>query len=333
VAGFQCLLDSGGFSACASPRGLFGLADGSHTFQVRAVDNAGNPDATPASFTWVVDATAPDTSITGHPTDPSGSTSASFTFTGSDPGGTGVASFVCQLDGGGFSGCTSPQGLNSLADGSHTFQVRALDNAGNPDATPASYTWVIDTAAPTVTIDTKPDDPTNSTTGSFTFTGNGTGSAVVSLFCKLDGGSFDDCTPGSAGYLGLADGLHTFSVYAVDAAGNSGVSSPTGYIWTVDTTAPAAPLLVSPGDTTLTLQTSLTLTWQASSGASGYLLILDGGTPVDLGNVTSYVTPVLAIGEHTWSVAAYDLADNTSAYATNFKFTVAWPLFLPAVRK
>ena len=62
---------------------------------------------TPASFTWVVDTTAPDTTITGNPPNPTNSTSATFNFTGNDGGGTGVASFECNLDGGGFSACTS----------------------------------------------------------------------------------------------------------------------------------------------------------------------------------------------------------------------------------
>src|SRR4029078_3612943 len=40
----------------------------------------------------------------------------------------------------------------ALAEGSHTLDVRAIDPAGNTDATPASYTWIIDTGAPSVTI-------------------------------------------------------------------------------------------------------------------------------------------------------------------------------------
>jgi len=59
IAGFECSLDGAAFSACASPVDYNGLAEGSHTFSVRAVDIAARPDPTPASFTWVIDLTAP----------------------------------------------------------------------------------------------------------------------------------------------------------------------------------------------------------------------------------------------------------------------------------
>src|SRR5207302_2250511 len=90
---FACQLDASAFAACASPQSYSGLADGSHTFQVRATDPAGNTDPTPASYTWTVDTTPPDTTITAAPPARSHSSSASFSFTATDAGST----FACRL--------------------------------------------------------------------------------------------------------------------------------------------------------------------------------------------------------------------------------------------
>ncbi len=64
---FECKLDEGPFFACASPYTSFALADGTHRFQVRALDTAGNVDQTPAESSFTVDTTAPVTSITAGP--------------------------------------------------------------------------------------------------------------------------------------------------------------------------------------------------------------------------------------------------------------------------
>ena len=89
---------------------------------------------------WVIDTIAPDTSITSMPPDPSASITASFAFVGDDGSGTGVTAFECSIDGGPFLACTSPHTLTDLADGTHTFAVRAVDAAGHTDATPAMFT-------------------------------------------------------------------------------------------------------------------------------------------------------------------------------------------------
>ena len=60
----------------------------------------------------------------------------SFRFYGTKPG-----HFLCSLDGSAFSPCTSPQVYRSLPCGEHRFQVRAVDERGVMDATPASYNW------------------------------------------------------------------------------------------------------------------------------------------------------------------------------------------------
>ena len=68
---------------------------------------------------------------------------ASFRVTSTEAAST----FQCRLDSGAWSACTSPKTYSGLADGSHTFDVRATDTAGNTDATPATRTWTISTGA------------------------------------------------------------------------------------------------------------------------------------------------------------------------------------------
>ena len=69
---------------------------------------------------------------------------ATFTFTGSDDGTAPAGlTFECKLDTGSFAPCTSAKAYPGLPVGSHTFQVRATDAAGNVDGSPASYTWEI----------------------------------------------------------------------------------------------------------------------------------------------------------------------------------------------
>ncbi|MCX6043718.1 MAG: ExeM/NucH family extracellular endonuclease [Chloroflexi bacterium] len=95
------------------------------------------------------DTIAPDTRIDSQPANPSNSTSASFTFSGADGNGSGIASYECRLDNAAYTVCTSPVNYNSLSTGSHTFQVRASDLAGNVDASPASTTWSVTPVAST----------------------------------------------------------------------------------------------------------------------------------------------------------------------------------------
>jgi matrixin len=143
---FECQLDSAAWEPCVSPKRYVELAETAHTFRVRGTDPAGNLEPTPATYTWTVDLTPPETTITGGPSGPTPSTSATFSFAGSEPG-----SFECRLDAGGFAACSSPKSYSGLSEGSHTFVVRAIDRAGNIDGTPASRQWSAH-AAPSLSL-------------------------------------------------------------------------------------------------------------------------------------------------------------------------------------
>ena len=83
--------------------------------------------------------------------------------------------------------CSSPQPYSSLADGAHTFEVRATDPAGNTDPTPASGSFTVDTAPPETTIDSGPSGPTNDPTPTFAFSSSEPGS---SFECRFDSDPF-----------------------------------------------------------------------------------------------------------------------------------------------
>ncbi len=204
VASFQCRRDSAevaDWEPCSSPKAYKALAEGAHTFEVRAIDAAGNADATPASYSWGIDTKAPTTQIDSNPAALSASANAEFAFSGADAGGSGLASLQCRLDSSSpadWQACTSPKTYTGLSDGAHTFEVRALDQAGNADQTPASFAWSVNTTAPTTQIDSNPAALSASANAEFTFSGaDAGGSGLASLQCRLDStapGSWATCT-------------------------------------------------------------------------------------------------------------------------------------------
>jgi large repetitive protein len=240
---------------CSTPKSYSFLLAGEHKFEVRAVDPADNVDLTPAVYTWTVveaplgpDAIAPNTTITEAPVSGTTSTSASFRFTGSDNNTPGPSlSFECSIDGGAFASCATSTDYFGLSVGEHTFAVRAVDANGNRDSTPATHTWTIvtpplDTTPPDTTLSGGPDAVTVSDSASFGFSSNESG---VSFECSLDGAAFAPCTA-PVELSALAVGVHTFSVRAVDGAGNID-PTPASYTWEI--TPPLVPTLVSCGQT------------------------------------------------------------------------------------
>ena len=235
---YQCQLDAGAFQSCTSPKDFSGLANGTHSFTAKGTDAAGNTGS--ASYSWSVDTAVPVVTVNQAPLNPTNLTGATFSFTSSKLPST----FECQLDGGGFSVCTSPKSYGPLLAGAHSFQARATDSLGHTGPA-TTYSWTIDlTPPPTPAISSAPANPSNSSSPSFGFTD---GESGVGFQCQLDGGAFVSCGSPKT-YSGLADGPHSFNVKAVDPAGNqSGLS---GQTWTIDTLAPTITLGTKPVDPT-----------------------------------------------------------------------------------
>lgn len=80
---------------------------------------------------------------------------ASFWFRSPDDS---TATFRCSLDGAAFSDCTSPAQYTQLALGRHSFEVAAVDAAGNVDQSAANSSWQA-TAPPPPPVEAPANDP------------------------------------------------------------------------------------------------------------------------------------------------------------------------------
>ncbi len=247
-ATFQCRLDAAAFAACASPKAYAGLAQGSHTFAVKAL-KAGDESAV-TTWTWVVDTTAPPAPVlTAKPSNPSATANPSFAFTDTESGVT----FRCSLDGAAFAACTSPKAFSGLAQGAHSFALTAVDAAGNVSGA-TTFAWTVDTVAPTApTLTTKPTNPTSNATNTFAWTAAEGG---LTFQCALENGSWFACT---TPYTWVIDtdnyGQHQFGVRGIDAAGNA--SAATYYAFKYEKGLPMSgvPFQISGSVTGLTLGT------------------------------------------------------------------------------
>ena len=185
-------------------------------------DEAPEPESRPSTSGPSPRARRPRRRIVWGPADPS--------YT-NDPEGAGpIATFAfesneaqvtyeCALDSAPFTECPDPSEYTGLTPGRHILRVRAVDLALNVDPSPASWSWtvVLDSTAPTTTINTA---ETTVLEGEFTtifgFTAN---EPIAEFECSIDAEPFEQCESPME-YSGLTAGRHTFRVRAIDLAGN-----------------------------------------------------------------------------------------------------------------
>jgi hypothetical protein len=261
-----------------------------------------------------VDSTAPDTFITANPPLYAGA-GASFSFTGTDNLNAAASlTFECSLDNAAFATCTSPTSYAGLGDGSHTFRVRAIDQAGNADATPASYSWTVDTVPPILTLTFSPNTPDGS---------NGwwkTPGGVPFLWtCTDNGGSGIDPTfnggcPSVLSGTVTAQGTTNFTDQVRDLAGNLSVIVNRNLM--LDNIAPSAAITSPVGGATYTFEMATpAAAYSCSDAVPGSGL----ATPCvgTVANGASFSTG-LPLGTKTFTVTATDVAGNVGVAAVNY---------------
>jgi DNA-directed RNA polymerase specialized sigma24 family protein len=307
----ECSLDHARFETCASPKTYTRLARGKHSFRVRAVDEAGNTDSTPAAREWDVDAKAPTTRLTEAPDDFSNGGDR-FEFASSEQ----HSSFECKLDEGDYEVCSSPKDYPGLDDGAHRFRVRAVDRAGNTDASPASRKWTVDTNPPETAIENGPPHVSHKDTATFTVSSE----AGATFECRLDEHGWGECGQVSR----LPDGKHVMRARAKDRAGNVD-PSPASWSWRIDlppktsitdgpsgpTSSTSATFRFSSTDTAATFQCKLDdRSWSACTSGKTYNGLPQGSHAFRVRAKDSAGTNDPSPAERTWNVDT--VAPNTT---------------------
>lgn len=331
--------------------------DGTYSLSATATDAAGNVSAAVVKNVFI-DTLAPAqptiNTIEGNNTANLAESSDGVQMSGTAEAGSSVAvtlNGVTQI-------ITAAGGVWSTTftapvDGAYTVSVAATDAAGNVSQA-ATRDIIIDTTAPIGTglpvITTVSDDVGSKqgvlAEGAFTDDTTPTiaGTAEANTVIKVyDGTNLLGQATANASSVWiftvdseLVTGLHTFSVTATDAAGNTSATSNTRSI-TIDTTAPALPKIdtikddqgivvgtIANGGITDDNKPEMTGTAEAYS----MVTILDGGAVVGAANADAFgawtftpLTPLL-VGTHTISVTATDAAGNTSAPTAAYSFSL-----------
>ena len=345
------------------------LAEGGHGVTATATDTAGNTSAASAALPLTIDTTAPGApgslalavpsdsgaigdGVTSH-TSPViiGTAEAGSTVTLTDTRG-GVATVLgtAIADNTGHWSFTP---TSPLAEGGHSVTVTATDMAGNVSAPSMALPLTIDIAAPAapgslalavpsdsgavgdgLTNHTTPEIAGTAEAGSIvTLTDTRGGIPTVLGTAVTDNTghwSFTTATP-------LAQGGHSVTTTATDAAGNTSAASAALPV-TIDTTAPAAPgslALAVPSDSGVlgdgvTNRTTPVITGTAEAGSTVTLTDTRGGITTVLGTALTdntghwSFTPVapLAQGGHGVTATATDTAGNTSAASAALPLTI-----------
>jgi VCBS repeat/type 1 secretion C-terminal target domain (VC_A0849 subclass) len=343
------------------------LGEGSHSLTLTTTNTAGNTSAQSSpAFEFAVDTTAPArpilTSVTDDQTPSTGPLTSNQATNDTQPTFTGTAeagSTVQIFDNGTkigevlvpASGVWSFTPDTPLSNATHPITINTVDAAGNVSASTAPFNVVVDTVAPNPPSAVTAIDGTAPTTGPIVenqrtnetrpvLSGSVEPNATVHI---LDNGteigtvqanasgnwSF---TPGTA----LGEGNHQLTVTATDSAGNTSLPSP-ALNFVVDTTGPAAPVIVNASDDVGSITTPLvsgnvtddtTPTLNGTSEAFATIRILDNGTQIgtaqaDLNGIWTFTpTTPLGNGSHAFTTIATDQAGNTGATSPAFTLTV-----------
>lgn len=213
ATGYECRLDGAAFTDCASPYEVSGLADGGHTLQVRA-RNGDLVDATPAGYTWDVDATGPRVRISGLNGEVLQGTRVTAVFSSRD---LDVVEYRCALDDAPLVTCASQVTYADLAPGRHRITAIAVDRLGNVTPQVEERGFTVEVKLPETRL--RGIDGARFAGGVVVGQVASPADDVRFYECRLDGGAWQRCGAPRVRFTGVAPGRHVLLARAVDGRG------------------------------------------------------------------------------------------------------------------
>jgi len=306
-----------------------GLADATaHTYTITAVDAAGHESTTS-------DAVASTTSDGTAPTSPdaltavaaSGQNRIDLSWGPSDDN-VGVTGYRIYRDGGNtpidtVGGTTTTYSDTTVAPVTqYTYTVTAVDATGNESASSnsaaATSSDTVAPAAPTIVTATVNSD--SQITVEWSGASDNVGVTGYRIYRNGDITPIDTVDGAATSYSDTTVApvtQYTYTVTALDDAGNESAASGPATGTTGDGTAPTSPVMLSA--VAATGPNRIDLSWGPSSdnvGVTGYRIYRNGGgTPIDTvgGTATSYSdTTVAPATQYTYTVTAVDAVGNES---------------------
>ena len=319
------------------------------TYQVMVVGGSSgvkdlNGNALGANKSWTfttVDTIAPAAPAITSPQD-NGFVGASFTLSGTaEPNAT-----VEIFEGMTSQGKTQANGsgiwskaLSGLSEGAHTYTAKATDAAGNTSSASNARTVKVDTQAPSPPAITNPADNSYDNDGNFTLSGSAEANSTVTIFegTTSKGTTQTDAQGNwSKALSGVADGSHTYTAKATDAAGNTSALSNARTL-TVDTAPPTvnnvSPANAATANVTTNVAATFSEAMDASTVSDQSFTLYKAGSPVaaqvtyDPNSRTATLDPAgdLQAGatyDAKITTSAKDQAGNALAQEKTWSFTV-----------
>ena len=311
-----------------------GIANGSHTLTVIARDLAGNATSATLTITTQNDVSAPTVTVSSPATGATVSGPVTLTAAASDD--TGVDGVQFLLDGTplGPMDSDAPYELTwstlAVANGAHTLTAVARDTAGK-ETTAASVRVTVanDTTAPLVALTTPVAGATISGTVTVAASATDDG-AVTSVQFLLDGAALaaaDTQAPYEVSWStgAVANGPHTITAIARDAAGNEATAANVLLTVANDTAAPTVGLIGPTSGAALSGTVTLVATAADDGSVASVQFLVDGAAfgPVDTDAPYELTWSTLQVpnGAHSLTAVARDAAGN-EATGTSVSVTV-----------